>query len=214
MRSSMVIASLIISFQAPPRTIPDAYVASLGPISVKITPPMFRLLLLAGIAAATLVAQDASGRWVGAINDAGVPERIYLGLWQRGVDLIGTVTYRGEVLPIEHAVINNNKATFDTRDISDHVTTFDLMLAGHRLSGQVNVGGRMLPLNLSPLTSDEHAVVLSIETDANGTLTNIRVHRSLGLNRDEKAIEAVRRLNFKSVYTDGHRVPIEVISPQ
>ena len=177
---------------------------------------MFRLLLLAGIAATTLVAQNASGTWVGTVNDAGVEQRIYLGLWQRGVDLIGTVTYGGEVLPIERAVINDNKATFETRDISDRVTTFELMLADDRLSGQVNVGGRPLPLNLSPLTSGErvHVVVLSIEVDAHGRATNIRVPHSLGLNNDEKAIEAVRKLNFRSAYLDGHRATIEVILPQ
>jgi hypothetical protein len=178
---------------------------------------MLRLLLLAGIAATTLVAQNASGGWVGTVNDAGVEQRIYLSLWQRGVNLIGIVTYGGEILPIEHAVVNDNKATFETRDISDRVTTFELMLAGDRLSGQVNFGGRPLPLNLSPLTSDEHAhvVVLSIEADARGRATNIRVHHSLGLNSDEKAIEAVRKLNFKWVYnSDGHRATIEVILPQ
>ncbi len=177
---------------------------------------MLRLLLLAGIAATTLVAQHASGGWVGTVNDAGVQERIYLSLWQRGVNLIGIVTYDGEVLPIEHAVIDNNKATFETRDISDHVTTFELMLADDRLSGQVNVGGRPLPLNLSPLTSDEHVgvVVLSIEADAHGRATTIRVHHSLGLKRDEKAIEAVKKLNFKSACSDGQRATIEVILPQ
>lgn len=175
---------------------------------------MLRLLLLAGIAATTLVAQNPSGRWVGTVNDGGVQQRIYLSLRQPGVDLIGTVTYGGEVLSIEHAVINSNKATFETRGISDRVTTFELMLADHRLSGQVNVGGRPLPLNLSPLTSNEDVVVLSIEVDAHGRVTNIRVSHSLGLDRDEKAIEAVRKLNFKSAYSDGHRVPVEVILPQ
>ena len=175
---------------------------------------MFRLLLLAGIAATTLVAQNASGTWVGTVNDAGVEQRIYLGLWQRGVDLIGTVTYGGEVLPIEHAVIKDNKATFETRDTSDRVTTFELMLAGDRLSGQVNVGGRPLPLNLSPLTSGEHVVVRSFEVDTRGRATNIRVHHSLGLNSDEKAIETVRRLNFGWAYGHGHRGPFEVILPQ
>ena len=177
---------------------------------------MLRLLLLAGIAATTLVAQDASGTWVGTVNDGGVQQRIYLSLRQRGVDLIGTVTYGGEVLPIEHAAIDSNKATFETRGISDHVTTFELMLADHRLLGQVNVGGRPLSLNLSPLTSGEHVgvVVLSIEVDAHGRATNIRVQHSLGLKRDEKAIEAVRKLNLKSAYSDGHRVPVEVVLPQ
>jgi TonB family protein len=179
-------------------------------------PRMLRLLLLAGIAATTLVAQDASGAWVGTVNDGGVQQRIYLSLRQRGVDLIGTVTYGGEVLLIEHAVINSNKATFEARGISDHVTTFDLMLADDRLSGQVNVGGRPLPLSLSPLTSGEHVgvVVLSIEADAHGRVTNIRVDHSGGLNSDEKAIEAVRKLNFKLAYSDGHRVRVEVILPQ
>ena len=177
---------------------------------------MLRLLLLAGIAATALVAQDASGTWAGTVNDGGVQQRIYLSLRQRGVDLIGTVTYGGEVLLIEHAVINSNKATFEARGISDHVTTFDLMLADDRLSGQVNVGGRPLPLNLSPLTSDEHVgvVVLSIEADAHGRVTNIRVQHSLGLGGDERAIEAVKKLNFKSAYSDGHRVRVEVILPQ
>jgi TonB family protein len=178
---------------------------------------MLRLLLLAGIAATTLAAPNASGGWVGTVNDAGVEQRIYLGLWQRGVDLIGTATYGGEVLPIEHAVVNDNKATFEIRDISDRVTTFELMLAGDRLSGQVNFGGRPLPLNLSPLTSGENVVVLSIEVDARGRATNIRVHRSLGLKSDEKAIEAVRKLRFgwaSWASSDGHRAPLEVILPQ
>lgn len=175
---------------------------------------MLRLLLLAGIAVTTLVAQNASGRWVGTVNDAGVEQRIYLSLRQRGADLIGTVTYGGEVSPIGRAVINDNKVTFETRDIWNPMRTFELMLADDRLSGEVSVAGRPLPLDLSPLTSDEHVVVLSIEADAHGRVTNIRVRPSLGLNRDEQAIEAVRKLKFKSAYSDGHRAPIEVILPQ
>jgi len=179
---------------------------------------MLRFFLLAGMAAAVLGAQDASGRWVGTVNDAGVPQRVYLGLSQRGADLIGTVTYGREVFAIEHAVMKGNKATFEIRDVSDHEKTFELTLADHRLSGQVNVGGRALPLDLAPLKSDENAVVLSLEADANGRITNIRVHRSLGLNRDETAIEeAVRNIkpaNFKSAYRNGRRVPLEVILPE
>jgi hypothetical protein len=175
---------------------------------------MFRLLLLAGIAVCGSVAQDASGRWVGAVNDAGTAERIYLSLWQQGLDLIGTATYGGDVMPIENVVLRNNEATFKTRDIAGHAIVFDLMLSDHRLSGQVNFDGRALQLNLSPLTADEHVTILSMEADRNGKVTNIRVQHSLGPGGDEKAIDAVKRLNFKSVYRDGRRVPIEVLLPQ
>ncbi len=175
---------------------------------------MFRLLLLAGIVVFSAVAQDASGRWVGIVNNAGTQERIYLSLSQRGLDFIGTATYGGEVLPIENAVIHNDQATFETRDRSGHARTFDLMLSDHRLSGQVIFDGRALPLNLSPLTPDEHVTILSMEADRNGKVTNIRVQHSLGLTGDEKAIDAVKRLNFKSVYRDGNRMPIEVLLPQ
>jgi hypothetical protein len=178
---------------------------------------MFRFLLIAGIATTTLVAQNLSRRWVGTVNDAETPERIYLSLQQGGVDLFGTVTYGGEVFLIERAVINKNKATFETRDTSDHVAAFEVTLGDDRLLGQVNVGGRVLPLSLSQLTPDEHVFVLSIEADEHGRVTIITVDHSLGKPIElatRKLVLCLSRLNFRSAYSDGHHVPIEVILPQ
>lgn len=51
-------------------------------------------------------------------------------------------------------------------------------------------------------------VVLSVEIDANGTATNIKVLRSLGLGLDVKAIEAVRQWKFKPGYKGGQPVTV------
>ena len=51
-------------------------------------------------------------------------------------------------------------------------------------------------------------VLLSVEIDPNGTVTNIRVVRSLGLGLDEKAIEAVRQWKFKPGTKNGEPVTV------
>jgi TonB family protein len=54
------------------------------------------------------------------------------------------------------------------------------------------------------------AVLLNIEVDPSGKVTNIKVQRSLGLGLDEKAIEAVRKWRFKPGYKDGKPVTVTV----
>jgi TonB family protein len=54
------------------------------------------------------------------------------------------------------------------------------------------------------------AVLLNIEVDPSGKVTNIKVQRSLGLGLDEKAIEAVRKWQFKPGYKDGKPVTVAV----
>jgi protein TonB len=51
-------------------------------------------------------------------------------------------------------------------------------------------------------------VVLAVEIDPTGTATNIRVHRSLRLGLDEKAVEAVKRWKFKPGQKDGKPVTV------
>ena len=54
-------------------------------------------------------------------------------------------------------------------------------------------------------------MLLSIEVNASGTASNIKVVRSLGLGLDEKAIEAVKQWKFKPGYKDGK--PVTVAAP-
>ena len=52
----------------------------------------------------------------------------------------------------------------------------------------------------------EGTVLLSIEIDASGRTSNIRVERGLGLGLDEKAEEAVARWRFRPALRDGKAV--------
>ncbi len=51
-------------------------------------------------------------------------------------------------------------------------------------------------------------VLLSVEIDPNGSATNIRVQRSLGLGLDQEAIEAVKQWKFKPGLKDGSPVTV------
>jgi TonB family protein len=51
-------------------------------------------------------------------------------------------------------------------------------------------------------------VLLYIEVDPSGRVTNINVRRSLGLGLDEKAIEAVKLWKFRPGYKDGKPVTV------
>src|SRR5580704_13956810 len=63
---------------------------------------------------------------------------------------------------------------------------------------------RMTHLDLLALTPAEPVVMVSFELDLDGKARNVGVFRSHGLEMDEKAIEAVRKLNFKpAYYEDG-----------
>lgn len=50
------------------------------------------------------------------------------------------------------------------------------------------------------------SVLLAIEVDVNGRVTNVRVMRSLGLGLDEKAIAAVLKWNFRPAMAGGRPV--------
>ena len=52
------------------------------------------------------------------------------------------------------------------------------------------------------------SVLLSVEVDANGRVSNIRVVKSLGLGLDEKAIEAVSRWRFRPAQRNGRPVTV------
>lgn len=56
----------------------------------------------------------------------------------------------------------------------------------------------------------EGTCVLWIVVGENGQPRDIKVHRSLGLGLDEKAIEAVRSWRFKPAMKDGHPVAVQV----
>jgi TonB family protein len=53
-------------------------------------------------------------------------------------------------------------------------------------------------------------VILYVEVDASGQVTNPKVIRSLGLGLDEKAIEAVMQWKFKPAMKDGKPVAVQV----
>jgi TonB family protein len=50
------------------------------------------------------------------------------------------------------------------------------------------------------------SVLLAIEVDVNGRVTNVRVMRSLGLGLDEKAIAAVMKWKFRPAMAGGRPV--------
>ena len=52
------------------------------------------------------------------------------------------------------------------------------------------------------------SVLLSVEVDTNGRVSNIRVVKSLGLGLDEKAIEAVSRWRFRPAQRNGRPVTV------
>jgi len=55
------------------------------------------------------------------------------------------------------------------------------------------------------------AVELWIVVDASGTVSDVRVVRSLGMGLDEKAVEAVRTWKFKPAYRNRVLVPVRVM---
>ena len=54
-------------------------------------------------------------------------------------------------------------------------------------------------------------VILSIEVDANGLPSNIRVVRSIGLGLDERAIQAVAKWKFRPAVSGDHPVAAPAI---
>jgi TonB family protein len=56
----------------------------------------------------------------------------------------------------------------------------------------------------------EGAVKLSVVLNANGTVSDITVARSLGYGLDQKAIEAARELRFVPAQKDGHAVSVRI----
>jgi len=52
------------------------------------------------------------------------------------------------------------------------------------------------------------SVLLSVEVDGNGRVSNIRVVKSLGLGLDEKAVEAVRLWRFRPALKNGKPVTV------
>lgn len=51
-------------------------------------------------------------------------------------------------------------------------------------------------------------VTLSIVVNANGSASNVKVVRALGMGLDEKAVEAVKQYRFKPAMKDGKPVPV------
>ena len=81
------------------------------------------------------------------------------------------------------------------------------------------VGGGVTPPTLLHKTGPEYteearaakfqgAVVLYIEVAPDGTATNIKVQRSLGMGLDEKAVEAVKKWQFSPGKKDGKPVTV------
>lgn len=85
--------------------------------------------------------------------------------------------------------------------------------------GVYRVGGGVTPPTLLRKTGPEYTeearaakfqgtVVLYVEIGPDGTATNIKVQRSLGMGLDEKAIEAVKRWQFSPGKKDGKPVTV------
>jgi len=53
-------------------------------------------------------------------------------------------------------------------------------------------------------------VMVSLQVEADGTPSNVRVERGLGYGLDEKAVEAVRKYRFKPAMRNGQPVAVPV----
>ncbi|HLK63765.1 MAG TPA: hypothetical protein VKU19_10025 [Bryobacteraceae bacterium] len=152
---------------------------------------MLRTAALLALVPLGLIAQSFSGRWEGTVETPGGPAKIYLSMHQEAMDLAGSVTYAGTVLPIESASVNADEATIATRQESFH-----FRIDGAGLKGEVRFRDRQAAVRLSPLPPDATVVVLSVEA------ANIRVLHSMGPNADQKAIAFVRSLKLRPMIRD------------
>jgi TonB family protein len=90
------------------------------------------------------------------------------------------------------------------------------LASGNGVVNSTGTGAPALLFKFEPEYSDEAriakwqgTVVLGVNIDASGQVTDIKVTRSLGLGLDEKAIEAVKKWKFKPGTKDGQPVPAQ-----
>ena len=96
--------------------------------------------LLIALAAATLLAADATGTWTGTLTRAegdGRPLPAHLVLMQEGDKLTGTAgPDAGEQRPIQNGTAKDGKLSFEVRN-DDTVMTFTLTQEGEEITGDV-----------------------------------------------------------------------------
>jgi TonB family protein len=113
----------------------------------------------------------------------------------------------------------NTVAKLNYRD--GYYTSFGAGLPGGEPGGADSGAGPgitspLLLKKFEPEYSDEArkakfsgTVILAVEIDASGQVTNVKVNRSLGLGLDEKAVEAVRQWKFSPGRKDGKPVSVQ-----
>lgn len=101
---------------------------------------MVKILLALSLAAMTLTAADATGKWSGTIvrldpDSDGEPKPAYLVLKQDGTKLTGTGgPSADQQFEIQQGKADDGRLTFQ---IPDHGMTFDLKLEGDEITGEI-----------------------------------------------------------------------------
>jgi len=98
---------------------------------------MTKLLLTLTLAAMSLLAADATGKWVGTLSlqggDDGQSRPAYLVLKQEGTKLTGTAgPDASEQHEIEDGKVEDDRLTFQARSMK-----FDLKLVGDEITGEI-----------------------------------------------------------------------------
>ena len=89
---------------------------------------MVRVLVVLLGFAANLLATDFSGTWAGATSNTQTAFPIYLALNQIGQSVSGTILFgrSGKLIPIQRAELTDDHLTFEVRDNTGHLDTFDV----------------------------------------------------------------------------------------
>jgi TonB family protein len=193
---------------------------------------MGRLSLAIALAAASLMAADVSGKWIGPMETNGERSAVYLTLRQQGQEVTGAIAFHTEAnpTPIEKAELLGDQLNFRVRGISMFLT-----VAGSVMSGDVKEGdvvskldlrivqnadpkytfeggadtGPVLIHKVEPAVLANGSVTLYVQIGADGKVGGaIRVAHSLGAELDAKAIAAARQYRFRPA--TRHGMPVAV----